>query len=464
MWMSSAHTGTVALACGSGAILAIAYTLSPMTVWFAAAVLLIFAHAGRGVEGRERRWLLGLLSAGVAARVLVLTGFFLFTSRADGSFPVLLPDEGYIAHRSMWLRNIALGTPIAPSDFIDTFNPFAESGILYVLAYLQLVVGPAPYGVRLLGVMLYVSAAVIGYRMVRPTFGAAASLIGLAVMLFMPSAFVWSLSTLKEPPYYFLSAVALASAVAAVRASSFMARIVAIAACVGAVAAVETVRTTAAIVIGGGIGVGLAFALLMRKPAVRAAVLVLSLVLGGYALTDARVQARATQFLHKTVVMHIGHVKTPGRAYRLLDPEFYTRQDRVDINYGEAARTMEGDDIARYLIRAALSFLLVPLPWQVSSWPAVAYLPQQVIWCVLVLFAATGALAGLRRDRFTTLFLLCTLLIAAGAVVLTSGNIGTFVRHRDMTLAPVAWLSGLGVVAAVRYAFAWGGSRKAERV
>ena len=449
IWVSRVSSAPL-FGCAAGAALAVTYTLSPLTVWFTAAMVLIFGFLGRGLSGRERRWALGLLSLGLGLRLLALAGFFLFTMDADGSLAVMLPDEAYIARRSLWLRNIALGIPIATNDFVDAFNPFAESAILYVLAYVQLLVGTAPYGIRLLSVALSLAATVIFYKTVRPTFGAPASLIGLSAALFMPSAFVWSISTLKEPPYYFLSAVSLACVVTAVRSRSKEVRIAAAVTGLAAVVVLGTVREASAIVVGAGMVMGGMLTPLLRRPAFAAAALAIVLTAGTVAFTHSAVRQRGLRALQTAAVMHVGHVKTPGRAYKLLDPQFYTRLDQRDLNYGAAIRVMQSDALARYVIRAALSFVLVPLPWQVSSWSAAAYLPQQVLWAVMVVFALVGVVAGLRRDGLLTLILASTVLIAAAGVTLTSGNIGTFVRHRDMTLLYLVWLSGVGFWFAVQ--------------
>jgi 4-amino-4-deoxy-L-arabinose transferase-like glycosyltransferase len=451
MQMSAVNVRSAGVACAAGVLFATMYTLSPMTVWFMVAVAIIGAYASRGLTGRERRVVRGLFALALAARVLALSVFFLITSHGNGSFVAMIPDEDYIFRRAMWLRNIALEVPIARADFIDSFNPFAESGFLYMLGYLQMIVGPAPYGMRLLGVASYLAAAAILYRMVRPTFGAPAAVTGLALLLFWPSAFVWSISALKEPPYYFLSAVALASIVAAVRAPSVPSRLMALLTCVGAVVVVATVRNAGAIMAGGGVAAGLLLTFLMRNRVWMTGALALSVAAAGWALTDRDIHERTRQFFQGTAVTHIGHVKTPGRAYKLLEPEFYTRLGNEQLSYPVAAASMDDGDIARYLIRATLSFSLVPFPWQVSSGVAIAYLPLQVVWFVLVVCAIPGMFAGLRRDALITLLLAATIAIAAAAITLTSGNIGTFVRHRDMTLIPMAWLSGLGMVSVAQF-------------
>jgi hypothetical protein len=426
---------------------------------------LVFAFALRGASGRERRWLLALLSFALGLRVLVLAIFFLFTYWSS-SPPVMLPDEGYIARRATWLSRIALQQPLASAEYIDAFNPYAESAVLYLHAYLELLLGPSPYGIRLLSVALYLAAAVVLYRTVRPVFGAASSLAGLAILLFMPTAFVWSISALKEAPYYFLGAVGLAAAMTAVRTRTTFARIVAVVTCVASILIVPMVRSGGLAIVGGGIVLSLASAALIHRPRLLVAAIVGCYVLGAaVAQGGSWAQAQTMAFFRNTAVIHIGHVKTPGRAYKLLDPEFYTRQNRRTFESIEATNSMDGSDIARYVIRAAGSFVLVPLPWQLSSGPGLAYLPQQVVWYVIIAFALVGIGAGVRRDALLTLLLLATAAIAAAGISLTSGNIGTFVRHRDMTLMQLAWLSGVGAIATLRYVVAkWTSTSEPSRI
>lgn len=87
---------------------------------------------------------------------------------------------------------------------------------------------------------------------------------------------------------------------------------------------------------------------------------------------------------------------------------------------------------------------MVPLPWQVSSWSALAYLPEQVIWCILVGLATIGFPVGLRKDPLVTGMLVGYILVGSAIVALASGNIGTMVRHRAVVVPFVAMLSVLG--------------------
>src|SRR5688572_9213142 len=79
-------------ACAAGALLGGLYTLSPLTVWFGLAVIVIFMWAGRGVTGRERVWLFRLLAVALILRVLVLIVFFLLTYRINTLSYEPIPD------------------------------------------------------------------------------------------------------------------------------------------------------------------------------------------------------------------------------------------------------------------------------------------------------------------------------------------------------------------------------------
>ena len=94
----------------------------------------------------------------IALRVLVVAGLFVMTDHSQVPFGTFFGDEEYFLNRSLWLRNVALGVPVHALDLEYAFEPFGRSGYLYLLALIQLLVGPSPYGLHLLGVFFYVLA------------------------------------------------------------------------------------------------------------------------------------------------------------------------------------------------------------------------------------------------------------------------------------------------------------------
>lgn len=457
------HTGItkthITAACLVGIVGGLFVTLSPITVYFGLAMVALFVWAGRGLEGRERAWVFGLLGAALLLRVLALALFFFLARRFDGPFPVLVPDEAHLAFRSRLLRLMALDIPLAGLDYAESAAQYGQSGLHYVHAYLQFFVGEARYAIRFFDVALYLASCVALYRIVRPAFGALAALGGFAVVLFTPSLFIWSVAFLKETPSQFLTVVGVGAAVVAARARLLGVRIFACLLIVGVVMTVESVRPGGAIMVGGGIATGLLSATLIRRPLWMAVALMACLAAGIVGLKSSGVQERAKNLLAQIAVSHLGYVHTAGWNYKLLDPEFYMRE-REGQPLGIDPSRLTTAATARYAIRAIVSFFFVPFPGNAASPPILAYLPEQLIWDLLVVLALVGAVAGFRVDATVTLVLVGFIALGALLIGMSSGNIGTLIRHRSMIAILVPWLSSLGACEVLAWVARHTGARR----
>jgi hypothetical protein len=140
----------------------------------------------------------------------------------------------------------------------------------------------------------------------------------------------------------------------------------------------------------------------------------------------------------------MGSVRTESRSYKLLDERIYSEPNGI--------ATMTPGEGLRYALRAVISFVVAPLPWQIYSRSGLAFLPQQLIWYLLVALAAVGAAVGLRRDPLVSCLLIGLSIVGAAAIALTNGNIGTMVRFRDWIVPLVVWLSAVGTTAIVSWA------------
>ena len=159
-------------------------------------------------------------------------------------------------------------------------------------------------------------------------------------------------------------------------------------------------------------------------------------ILLGAVLSRPDVQLKAYVAIQSAARQHWGSVASPGYAYQLLDERFYP--DLNEISSLEFAETV------RFLARAVVAYVTVPLPWMAQSRAALAYLPEQVVWYLLAMLAVAGALFGFRRDATVTGLLVGHALVIAAAVAFTGGNVGTLVRHRGLALPYLVWLSGVG--------------------
>src|SRR4029077_12860238 len=81
-------------------------------------------------------------------------------------------------------------------------------------------------------------------------------------------------------------------------------------------------------------------------------------------------QQRVTSALESSAKTHSGHVFTVGHSYHLLDDGFYVNPAPAN----SSTLTLTAGQAARYVVRAASSFVVVPLPWQLASTRELAYL------------------------------------------------------------------------------------------
>lgn len=427
-----AWTIATAVAVGIAAV----YVLSPLTVWFVVAMWALHRYATSGLEVDEGRWMTALLVAAIALRIIPIAILFATTDHARVPFGVFFGDEEFYLRRSIWLRNVALGITIHPADLIYAFDESGWTSHLYVLSFLEAFVGPAPYGLHLSGVALYLLAAVVLFRMLRPSFGRAPAFLLFALLCFLPSLFVWSVSVLKEPLYVLLTIVSLAMAAAVVRAKRWIGRIAALVTLIAVVATIGTVRDGAMFLVAGGIALGWAATWIVRRPKVVVAVVIATPILLGAAFRDPRVQNRAYHALQVAARTHWGHVRTPGWTYQLLDQHYYDDVFSID--------GLEARDAALYVVGALERYVTVPLPWEAQSTAALAYIPEQLVWYLIVLLLPAGLVFALRRDALLTCLLLGVGIAGALAIALFSGNVGTLVRLRVLALPYFAAISAVG--------------------
>jgi len=421
----------------AGILAGAAYTASPTTVCFLLLLPILFAWAQSGLGSRERRWVVLLLGVAVAARLLALSAFFLSVDSFSEPYAVLIGDERFILTQSSWMVNLARGQRLDALNYFDNFGPYGRSGLQVLLAYWQLWFGPAPYGAHLLSVAMWLCGAIALQRTARAAFGPLAALGGFAVVLFMPTLFVWSISALKEPAYFFLTATTIAGAATVVRSRRLPTRVSAAVLAACAVAAISTVRSIALAVTAGGLVLAAAGWGATRRVWLGVIAIALVVTAGLWAVRQPAIEARLRYAFKIAAVTHRGHVSTPGYGYWLLDSYFYTRED--DIN-----SYMQPSDVGRFVTRAAASFVAVPLPWKSESRAAVMLMPQQVVWYGLAALAGIGMVAGWRRDAVFTWLLVGNVLLGAAAVALYNGNVGTLVRMRDSVVPVIVWLSAVG--------------------
>lgn len=432
----------VAVAVLAGIALGVVYSLSPMTVLCVPLLVALAVWAGRGLSDSERRWFVSLLAVAVLARFAVIAGLFLTADPAQ-PFATLFGDEQFFKNRTIWRRNIGLGVPISPADVIYAYEAVGQSSYLYLLAYLQALLGDLPYGIHVLNATVYLAGVLLVFRYVRPVFGAVAAMAGMTLLLFIPSLFVWSVSALKEPIYTLVAVGELLCCLWLVRGRTWAHRVTAALGLIAAIFALESLRRGGMLVgIAGACG-GLTLGLIGSRPRLAWASLAAAPVLVAAVWLVPPFQERALGTVRASAVYHRGHIMSPGYSYKILDGRYY--HDR-GLLLGLGSR-----EAGQFVVRSLVSYVIEPVPWRAESTGLRVYLVEQMLWYFLLALVPIGLVAGLRRDPLLTGLLASHAAALIVMVALTSGNIGTLIRHRGLALPYLAWLAGLGFCSVVTY-------------
>jgi 4-amino-4-deoxy-L-arabinose transferase-like glycosyltransferase len=113
----------------------------------------------------------------------------------------------------------------------------------------------------------------------------------------------------------------------------------------------------------------------------------------------------------------------------------------------------------KHLPQGLVATTLRPYPWEPGTSTSMSLARvENILWYLLYLLAAVGAIA-LRRRRDVVVFpVLCILAVSAASAV-SQGNLGTAFRHRGQLLWALAVLGVFGVTPVVE----WGRRRSAQR-
>ncbi len=433
---------------GVGLLLAVSYAASPLTMWVLLAAPLVGSLAVRHLPADERRLLFALLGAAFAARLALIGAQFLagIPHHNDLAVGALAGDESYYLSRALRSRDLMLGFTDSNYDYFVANDDYGRTSYLGLLTLIQVVFGPTPYGMKVLNALLFMTGAVLLFRLARPAFGFLPALLGLSVLLFLPSLFVSSVSLLKESLYFLVTSALAIGSVRAIRsAAAGRWRDVAVAVAIAAASLwlMNDLRRGALVIGIAGIALGAAVHFTVRGRWRIVTALVALLAIGAVFLSRPAWQARALDAVTAAAKMHAGHVFTVGHAYKLMDEGFY-KNPAAPMSWDIS---LTGPQAGRFLVRAATSFVVTPWPWEMRSLSELAFMPEHVVWYLIVLLTPVGILAGWRRDPLVTALLIGFAVTAAAVLAMSTGNVGTLLRLRGLVTPYLIWLAALGLCA-----------------
>ena len=413
-------------------------------MWVLAAAVALLMLAGRGLSQSERRLLVTILATGLAARLLVIAGLFVLglPSHNDLSVGGLAGDDAYYLGRALRARDIILGFTEGKYDYFVVTDEYGRTSYLGFLTVIQVIFGPTPFSMRLLNALFFVTGATLLFRMARQAFGPAPAFTGLVVLLFLPSLLFSSISILKESLYFLCSALLLVCCVRLFETRSAIRAGLLIVIAGASLWLLDDLRRGAVMLAGSGLAVGLTLRFVAATRWRLATAVAAATIAVVVTFSQPPVRARVLDGVVSAAKMHGGHVFTVGHAYKLLDGDFYMNPAAPS----SWPLTLTEPQAARFLIRAAVSFLVTPLPWEMRSFGELAYLPEHLLWYLLIAAVPAGLVAGWKRDPLVTALLIGYVVPTAVALALTNGNVGTLLRLRGLVTPYLIWVGVLGLL------------------
>jgi hypothetical protein len=427
----------------AGLIAAAALTVSPLTALVVPLACWVIARAGRGLPDDERRALVTVLAVAFAARLAAIAILFLIglPAHSDAAVGGLSGDDAYYFGRAIRARDLILGFAAGKYDFFVVNDSYGQTNYLRLLTWLQVIFGPTPYGMRVLNALLFISGAALLFRTVRRGFGPVPAFVGLAIILFLPSLFFWSISLLKESLFFLITAVLVATAFRSMQRWNTAAIVPLIGVTALCVWLLDDLRRGGMALALAGIALALVLRVVLASPkriAAAAGVAVLVLIA---AASSPAARERFIGGVTSAAQVQAGHVFTIGHAYKLLDEGFYM--------FPGSPGGLTFDQSLRFVGRAAATFLLTPLPWEMRSLGEFAFLPEHMLWYLMLILAPVGAVAGWKRSPMLVCLLIGYALPTAVTLAMTNGNVGTLLRLRALVTPQLAWMSAIGLLAVI---------------
>ncbi len=425
----------------AGLGLAVAFTASPLTVLALPLAWAVVTLAGRGLPDDERRSLTALLLVALAARLIAIVGLFLIglPGHSDVGVGGLSGDDAYYFGRAIRARDLILGFASGKYDYFVVSDTYGQTNYLRLLTWLQVAAGPTPYGMRVLNAVMFISGCAVLFRTVRAGFGAVPAFTGLAVLMFLPSLFFWSISLLKESLFFLVTALLIGAVMRLIdqpRASKAIPFLALSAFCLWLL---DDLRRGGLVLAVAGIGLGLGLRLVLARTSRVAIAGALAIVLVVGLFSSESIRSRFVAGATAAAQVQAGHVFTVGHAYKLLDDGFYM--------FPGTPEGLTFEQSLRFVARAAASVIVTPLPWNVRSRGELALLPEHMIWYLMIVLTPIGLVAGWKRSPLLTCVLVGYVIPTAAVIGVTNGNVGTLLSLRALVTPQRVWIGVMALLA-----------------
>jgi len=417
---------------------------------FVLAAFLTSFMAGHCSGEEEKKFVVSLFVVGFLSRVILTSwGHIFFAMNNMGyhnesigvTIPDLFADSGAVSLRG-WLTSLYMQGKLEHAERLDPTwlfqDDFLERGygfIVYTLFYY--IFGFSHLSAKFINCLLGSLSAILVYFISRDVFNKAIARIAAVLAMFFPSLYLWSLSNLKDPMMVFLLCL---SVYLSIRFSKYrkLGYLIMLAICLYLVKIVRP-SYIMPVLVSAVLSIVFSFARKVVVLIVVAASIFMILAMVMQPLDIHILDNRhniITRILEKAIDLQRGFVLTGGSVYKVYEDKYYATPPPKEI---EPLR------IFIYLPKGWLYFLFTPFPWSIHTKLQMIAAPQVMLWYILALFALWGVLVMKRYGGSGAHVIFFHIFFITSAFALSSGNIGTALRHRDIILPFFFIFSSIGI-------------------
>jgi 4-amino-4-deoxy-L-arabinose transferase-like glycosyltransferase len=429
-----------------GGLISLFLILSPGGLFILTLSIIIILIIKYHFKNEDNKFLLWLFIIGLISRIILTTGVHFFLQYNNlgihnwfgYEIVDLFGDSGYHSIRGLWLAEFVSGKLFTP-DFIkkEIFHYYGRSSYLYLVGLFHYLFGFSPISVKFINSFLGALSAIFIYSMTLEIFNKRVAKLSAILIMFFPSMFLWSITNLKDTSFIFISIIMIWAYVRWYKTKQFKYLVL----CIISLFIQSTLRekfatTLPLFILAFSYFMTLKTSLIKKMGISIAVVTIIFLVLR---LVGINLNQEIHRGVAKLVIYHIGHITTEGTSYKLLEEKYYPpiRANPIEMSYLS---------FGKVFVRAWLHLMFEPFPWRVwTKLQLIAY-PQIILWYFLIPFIILGIFISLRYKWREVFVILTYLFIMTSIIALTSGNIGTAFRHRDMVSPFYLIFCGVGVV------------------
>ncbi|KKN61951.1 hypothetical protein LCGC14_0517200 [marine sediment metagenome] len=341
-----------------------------------------------------------------------------------------------------WFNTVAFPFPYSSLPYwspevlagkLPNIHSYPMSAYVYLMMFIYWIFGFVPLTVKLLNCVFGVSAALVQYFIAKDILGQQTAKRVYPFLLFFPTTMIWSTTMLRDPLFYLVFSLLFLALLRRKIMGS-----------IGLFAILYFLRKSMVIIIPAALVLSVIF---VGATTVRFGLNTLGVRTSPYIyLVGFVVLASVFIFEYGSVdsfkdlaSMQVIQSKLPGKGFRIYSDEAY---EVPDFRYYQwsAGETVKG------ALWGLESFYLKPYVWKVRDWQDIAVIPQMLLWYIAFPLSIIGVFKLLQGNpHFGAVALVFTVILLTGAMVLTKGNEGTLVRHRDM-LTPFYLIFAMGFI------------------